>query len=518
MIDGIIIGSYFLIILIIGLRSRRKTEGVSVNEYFLSSRSLRWPTIAMSTIGTNVHAGHFLGMMGSAYLYGLAQANFEINAIVGILVAAFVFVPVYLKHRVMTISQFFEETFGPRVALTYSLLSIALFATVYVGAALFWGAYAVNAVFGDHLHVISDRAVIRVAVLLVLLGAFSATYTLLGGLTAVVRTDVVQCLLLMLGGVILLYLSVTEVGGWGQLYEKTPHLMHLHLSADHPTLPWTAIFGMLLLNLNYWGCNQVILQRALAAENLREAQIGLLVGGVLKYVMAAIIILPGVALAGMVLDHPLQDPDRSYIVLIDRLLPTGLRGLILVGLFASLMSSVDSMFHSLSTLRSIDVYRRCLNPAADDRQVVRVGQWAIVVCLMTGILFGFVQLYVKYQDPGFALTHWFNDVSYYIKNGFVVLISAAVLLVKPSPRLVFSALLLSIVLSLGLKVALPDLAYFNRALLTIVLTFAVVAIPTMVTNGWRINVRDLVRIASPNVGYGALALGISLIVVHVLFH
>ena len=109
-------------------------------------------------------------------------------------------------------------------------------------------------------------------------------------------------------------------------------------------------------------------------------------------------------------------------------------------------------------------------------------------------------------------------MSYYIKNGFVVLISAAVLLVKPSPRLVFSALLLSIVLSLGLKVAIPDLAYFNRALLTIVLTFAVVAIPTMITNGWRINVRGLVRIAGPNVGYGALALGISLIAVHVLFH
>ena len=518
MIDAVIIASYFLIILLIGLRSRRKAKGVSVNEYFLSSRSLRWPTIAMSTIGTNIHAGHFLGMMGSAYLYGLAQANLEINAIFGILVAAFVFVPLYLKHRVITISQFFEEKFGPRVALTYSLLSIALFATVYVGAALFWGAYAVNAVFGDHLHFISDHAVMRVAVILVLLGAFSATYTLLGGLTAVVRTDVVQCLLLMLGGVMLLYLSVTELGGWGQLYEKTPQLMHLHLPAEHPTLPWTAIFGMLLLNLNYWGCNQVILQRALAAKNLREAQIGLLVGGVLKYLMAAMIILPGVALAGLLLDRPLQDPDQSYIVLIDRLLPTGLRGLILVGLFASLMSSVDSMFHSLSTLWSIDVYKRYLNPTASDQRVVRVGQWTIVVCLMTGILFGFLQLYVKYQDPGFALTHWFNDVSYYIKNGFVVLISAAVFLFKPSPKLVFYALFLSIAVSLGLKWIVPDLAYFNRALLTIVLTFGVVAIPTVIKNGWRINVRNLVQIASPNVGYCALGLGVSLIAAHVLFH
>ena len=279
MIDAIIILGYFVSILIIGLWSRRRAGDVSVNEYFLSSNSLRWPSIALSTIGTNIHAGHFLGMMGSAYLYGLAQANLEINAIFGILVAAFLFVPFYLKHKVITISQFFERTFGPRVALTYSLLSMALFATLYLGSTLFWGAYAVNAVFEEQLRFISDDPMIRVAALLVVLGAFSATYTLLGGLTAVVRTDVFQFILLLLGGVILLALSVKAVGGWNQLYEKTPHLMHLHLPADHPTLPWTAIFGMLLLNLNYWGCNQVILQRALAARDLREAQIGLLVGG-----------------------------------------------------------------------------------------------------------------------------------------------------------------------------------------------------------------------------------------------
>lgn len=518
MIDAIIIIGYFVIILFIGLWSRSRSTAVSVKEYFLSSNRLRWPAIAMSTIGTNIHAGHFLGMMGSAYLYGLAQANLEINAIFGILIAAFVFVPFYLKHRVTTISQFFEDRFGPRVALTYSLLSIVLFATVYVGAALFWGAYAVNAVFSEQLQFISDNSVIRIAVILVLLGGFSATYTLLGGLTAVVRTDVFQFVLLLLGGVILLYLSMTELGGWKQLYDKTPQLMHLHLPADHPTLPWTAIFSMLLLNLNYWGCNQVILQRALAAKNLREAQIGLLVGGVLKYVMAGIIILPGVALAGILLDRPLQDPDQSYIVLLDTLLPTGLRGVILVGLFASLMSSVDSMFHSLATLWSIDVYKRYLNPTASDQQVVRVGKWAIVVCLMTGVLFGFLQLYVKYQEPGFALTHWFNDVSYYIKNGFVVLISAAIFLIKPSPKLVFYALFLSIAVSLGLKFTFPDLAYFNRALSTIVLTFAVVAIPTVARNGWRIKMQDLVQIASPKIGYCALGLGVSLMVVHVVFH
>ena len=230
MIDAIIIISYFVVILFIGLWSRRRAGDVSVKEYFLSSNSLRWPSIAMSTIGTNIHAGHFLGMMGSAYLYGLAQANLEINAIFGILVAAFLFVPLYLKYKVITISQFFERTFGPRVALTYSLLSMLLFATLYLGSTLFWGAYAVNAVFGEQLRFISDNPMIRVAVLLIVLGTFSATYTLLGGLTAVVRTDVFQFILLLLAGGILLVLSVKAVGGWTQLYVKPPQTCLLYTS------------------------------------------------------------------------------------------------------------------------------------------------------------------------------------------------------------------------------------------------------------------------------------------------
>jgi len=275
---------------------------------------------------------------------------------------------------------------------------------------------------------------------------------------------------------------------------------------------------MLLLNLNYWGCNQVILQRALAAKNLKEAQIGLLVGGVLKYVMALIIIIPGIALAGILVENPLQDPDQSFIVLVNTLLPTGLRGIILVGLFASLMSSVDSMFNSLSTLWSIDVYKRYLNKEATDKQIVSAGKKTIGVCLVVGILFGFVQVYVKFSDPSFALTHWFNDMSYFIKNGFVVLICSAVFLIKPSAKLVFYSLFLSIGISLALKFGLPDMAYFNRALYTILLTLAFVAIPTFAKNGWRINMAELIETSSKKVGFFGLGLGASLICVQIIFH
>ena len=173
---------------------------------------------------------------------------------------------------------------------------------------------------------------------------------------------------------------------------------------------------------------------------------GLLVGGIFKYLMVLIVIIPGIALVGILVDAPLGDPDSAYLHLVNELLPNGVRGIILCGLLASLMSSVDSTFNSVSTLWSIDVYKRHLRPNASDAEVVSMGKKAIVVTLFAGLVFSFIQLYVKYTNPEFALTHWFNEISYYVKNGFVVLIVSAVFLIKPSRRLVLAALGVSIAL------------------------------------------------------------------------
>ena len=434
-LDLIIILGYFAIVIFLGF-IRRADEHTSSQEFFLRSNTLRWPSIALSTIATNIHAGHFLGMAGSAYLYGLAQANFEINAVQGILIAAFFFVPLYLKARVITITQFLEQKLGPKVALTYSIMMMFLYGFLYLGAALFWGAYAINAIFTESVAFIHPDSMVRIFIIAVTLGAFSATYTYLGGLGAVVRTDIVQFVLLLLGGTVLTLVAIGKCGGVGMFYAKCGHHMHLHLPADHPVLPWPALVGMLLHNLNYWGCNQVILQRALAAKDLRHAQYGLLVGGILKYVMAAVIILPGVALAGLLADTPLTDPDMAFPTLVTMLLPAGLRGLILCGLFASLMSSADSMFHSVSTLWSIDIFKRYIKPKASDREIVRMGRRTIWCTFFAGALFAWVNVYVKFDNPTFALTHWFNEASFYTKNGFVFLIICAVFLFHPSKRLV----------------------------------------------------------------------------------
>lgn len=511
-----IIATYFAIILAIGIRARASAD-VSAEEYFLSSRSLKWPTIAMSTIATNIQAGHFVSMAGSAYLFGLAQANLEINAIFGILIATFFFVPLYLRMRVITISQFFEAKLGPKVALAYAVLMIMLYALLYLGTALFWAAYVIDGVFGSMGALPQLDPAVRLGLLVVATGVFSAAYTYLGGLRAVVRTDIVQFVLLVGGGIITLSVAIHYLGGWSQLWSSTGHLMHLHLPRDHDTLPWTALFGMLLLNLNYWGANQVILQRALAAKSLKHAQVGLLMGGVLKYLIALIVIIPGIALVGILGDQQLDDPDLAYITLVNTYLPAGVRGLILCGLFASIMSTLDSIFHSVATLWSVDIYRRHLRPDATDAQVVRSGRHAIVAALVSGVLFSFVVIYVKFGNQAFPLTHWFNELSYYVKNGFVLLVLAAVFLLRPSRRLVLATLFSSVLLYLALNIAFPEMNYFVRSSWVIVVTFAAVAIPTIARNGWRLD-QALLVVSHPSVARFGTALAVSLVVVHVVFH
>ena len=179
MIDLLIVLAYFLIVFAAAISGRTSKDATS-EEYFLNSRNLSWYSIAFSTIATNVHGYQFLGYVGSAYLYGLAQANFEINAIQGLFLAAFIFVPMFFRERVITITQFIKTRLGNTVALIYSISNIVLFATLALGAGLFWGAYAADIVFAEYLGFIHEDRFIRVSVLIVGLGLFSAIYTYMG--------------------------------------------------------------------------------------------------------------------------------------------------------------------------------------------------------------------------------------------------------------------------------------------------------------------------------------------------
>ena len=513
MIDFIIVITYFVLILIVALRGKVSADS-SADEYFLSSRNLPWYSIAFSTIATNIQGYQFLGMMGSAYLYGLAQANLEINAIQGILLGAFVFVPLFLKEKITTITQFIAKKLGERIALFYSLANIALFATITLGAALFWGAYAADMVFGEQLSFLHENRLIRIAILIVILGIFSAIYTYFGGLRAVVKTDIIQFGVLLLGGTVVCLTAVYHLGGWDQLYIKTPQKMHLHLPADHPTLPWTHLFGLFFLNINYWCANQTVIQRALAAKSVTHAQTGLMVGGLIKYFMAVLIIVPGIALYGMLGDG-LSEPDLAFPYLVKTYLPEGVKGIILCGLFASLMSTVDSTFNSLATLWSTDIYAKYINRKANDQEKIRSGRRAILFSLGTALIMGLILLYLKFDNPNSAFTHTLNNLRYYINCGIVILICSAVLLMKPQIKVVLIAFIISLPINILLQTLFPEMNYFVRAFCVIISGLSIAVIGSQ---GKLNQLSSLFQPSNKSMKYWGWSLALSLILLHFIFH
>ena len=338
----------------------------------------------------------------------------------------------------------------------------------------------------------------------------------MGGLNAVVKTDIIQFSILLIGGFVVLFVAIHHLGGWGQLYEKTPQLMHLYLPAEHPTLPWIHMFGLFLLNINYWCANQTIMQRSLAAKSLRHAQIGLMAGGVMKYVMAVLIVIPGIALYGILGENGLSEPDMAFPYLVKTYLPTGVKGIILCALFASLMSTVDSTFNSLATLWSIDIYKGYLNKEANDSQVVNAGKNTILVTLFTGITMGLVLLYVKFENPEAAFTHTLNELRYYINCGIVVLICTAAFMVTPNRQATLVGFLSTIPLHLIIIYIFPDMNYFVRAMWVILIALGFV-MAFSARQGFR-TIKELIQYDSPTILRVGGVLLASLVLIHIIFH
>lgn len=515
--DIVIVALYFTVVMVVALRGRQGNDA-TIDDYFLGSRQLKWYSIAFSTIATNIHGYQFLGMMGSAYLFGLAQANFEISAIQGLWMAAFIFVPLYLKDKVVTISQFIKNKLGRTVALTYSIANIIMFAFLGIGIALMWGAYVAELVFKEELLFLSKDRLTRLVILIIFLGVFSAIYTYFGGLAAVVKTDIVQFLILTFGGVLILIVSIKKLGGFGQLYEKTPELMHLHLPADHPQLPWIGMLGLFFLNINYWCANQAVIQRSLAAKSLKDAQTGLMVGGLMKFLMALIVIVPGIALAGILGPEALaKEPDQAFSYIVTNFLPSGLRGILLCAIFASLMSTIDSVFNSLATLFSIDIYKGLIRKNATDQKVVAVGRKTIVVGLITGIVTAILLISYKISNAESAFTHALNDLRYIFNTGFVVIICVAALLLLPNRKLALLGFVSTLPINLMSRWLYPDMNYLIRALLIILLGFLIVALPTLIKKGpkpWR----EIFQFGDAKVKWFGFGLLMALLACHIVFH
>ncbi|MFZ8837256.1 MAG: sodium:solute symporter family transporter, partial [Flavobacteriales bacterium] len=391
--DYIIFIGYAVLILGVGLWVSRNKDGKekSAEDYFLASKSLPWWAIGASLIAANISAEQFIGMSGSGFSLGLAIASYEWMAALTLIIVGKFFLPIFIEKGLYTIPEFVEKRFSAQLKTILAVFWIALYVFVNLASVLYLGSLA--------LETIMD---IPMAYGVLGLALFAAAYSLYGGLSAVSWTDVIQVFFLILGGLVTTYLALDLVSngegmwaGFQVIYEKAPEKFAMILEQGHPeykNLPGIGVLvgGMWVANIYYWGFNQYIIQRTLAAKSLKEAQHGILFAAGLKLILPLIVVIPGIA-AYVIIKDPeimgtlgadatnglptLDQADKAYPWLL-QFLPAGLKGLAFAALAAAIVSSLASMLNSTSTIFTMDIYKQYINPTANDRSMVRTGRIA----------------------------------------------------------------------------------------------------------------------------------------------
>ena len=441
-LDYLIFGLYAVTILAIGLWVSRDKDGKQKNaeDYFLASKSLPWWAVGTSLIAANISAEQFIGMSGSGFALGLAIASYEWMAAITLLVVGKYFLPIFIEKGLYTIPEFIEKRFSTNLKTILAIFWIALFVFVNLTTVLFLGGKALDTIIG-----VGDGSILLNSI--IGLGLFAAAYSLWGGLASVAWTDVIQVVILIFGGLLMTYFALSNVtdsgsfiDGMKYVYEKAPERFSMILSKGEIIKPnggdaWWDLPGLAVLvggiwvaNLYYWGFNQYIIQRTLAAKSLAEGQKGIVFAAFLKLIIPVIVVLPGIIAYVMNLDDTgvltttSIDPgfigatgnianDNAAPWLIKNFIPSGVKGLILAALAAAIVSSLASMLNSTSTIFTMDIYRSHFNKNASDAQMVFVGRITAVVALITAIIiapqlgslgqvFIFIQEYTGVVSPG----------------------------------------------------------------------------------------------------------------------
>lgn len=384
-LDIIVFLGTLILVMGVGLWAGRKEE--SSEDYFLAGRGIRWWQVAGSIFGSNVSANHLVGMVGIGYAVGFAQSHFELGAIAGLMLLCYGFLPVYRKLKVFTLSEYLAQRYDERSRLLYAVAMIYIMVFVQMVPGFYIGSRSMNLLLGGtSLALGYEWGVVTLAVV-------AAVYTIIGGLKAVIWTDVLQSVLLLAAGILVAILTFghSAIGGWSgmlALDSAGADKMHLYLPSDNPELPWTGMFtGLMCLHFFYWGTNQFIVQRALAARNDGEARLGIVLAGFFKLLIPFFAIGTGIAsyyLFAAVGSNP--DPDAAFPELVKIVVPLGygIVGVIAAGLIGAILSSIDSMMNSAATIVTMDIYRRYINPEADNRQLIRVGQLSILAFVALG--------------------------------------------------------------------------------------------------------------------------------------
>jgi solute:Na+ symporter, SSS family len=413
-IDIIVFVLYCCLILFVAMwvSRRKKGELQTTKDYFLAGNTLPWWAIGTSLIAANISAEQLIGMTGSGYKMGLAIASYEWMAAITLIVVGKYFLPVFLDQKIYSMPQFLDIRYGSKVRTSLAILWLILYVFVNLTSIMYLGAVCIHKVFGINMYL----AVLGIAV-------FSAVYTIIGGLKAVAFTDPIQVTFLLIGGLITTYLALDKYSGgagfftgMGMLINEFPQKFDMIMLPDnknHHELPgWVAVFFILwIVNLNYWGCNQYITQRALAAKSLAEAQKGVILAGFLKILMPLIVVIPGIIAFG--LHAPVTDAtsDETYPWLLNTFLVPGVKGIAFAALVAAVVGSLSSKTNSIATIFTMDIYKPYFGKETSDQDLVRIGKIATAVSLVIAILiapqignlgggFKFIQEFTGFFSPG----------------------------------------------------------------------------------------------------------------------
>lgn len=419
LIDLLIVAAYAVLLFVIANVVSREKAGHerSAEDYFLAGKALPWWAVGASLIAANISAEQIIGQSGQGYVVGLAIAAYEWQAAIVLLIVAKFFLPVFLKRGIYTMPQFLDQRFGGSVKSIMAVFWIALYTAVNLTAVLWLGALAINAVTG-----------LAVWPAMAGLAAFAVLYSIYGGLKAVALTDIIQVVILIAGGLVITWVSLSLVSagagplaGFSILMDEVPGHFNMILAPENPSysnLPgiWTLLGGLWVLHFSYWGFNQYIIQRALGSKSLGEAQKGLAFAAALKLLIPVIVVVPGIAALYLAQNGMLDGarlsarPDSTYGVLMT-LVPDGFRGLVFAALIAAIVSSLASMMNSISTIFTMDIYRS-VRPGKPERHYVTVGRLtafsAMVIALVLAqpFLGGFesafqtIQEYTGFVAPG----------------------------------------------------------------------------------------------------------------------
>ncbi len=423
--DYIVFILYFVLVSAYGyyIYQKKKSATPNSNDFFLAEGSLTWWAIGASLIASNISAEHFIGMSGSGFALGLAISTYEWMAAATLIIVAVFIIPVYLKNKIYTMPQFLAKRYSNGVSTVMTVFWLLVYIFVNLTSIIYLGAIAINSI-----------STISFGWCVVGLSVFAVIVTL-GGMKVIGYTDVIQVAVLILGGLVTAYLSLTLVSekfGYGSdvlkglsiLREKADTHFHMIFDKDHAyykDLPGLSVLigGMWINNLSYWGCNQYIVQRALGAD-LKTARSGILFAAFLKLLIPVIAVLPGIAMyvlheqgmfqQEMVNELGVLKPDHAYPTLMN-LLPVGLKGVAFAALTAAVVASLAGKANSISTIFSLDIYKKYINKNASETNIVRTGRWAVIISMILASLvapalttldqaYQFIQEYVGFISPG----------------------------------------------------------------------------------------------------------------------